>query len=68
MTTLQLLKAELKNARELFEGTMADVTVEQLQKDPGGKALPIAGVYSHLIFFEDAVIHSMLQNKKMLCE
>ncbi|HZE86859.1 MAG TPA: DinB family protein [Methylomirabilota bacterium] len=66
MQALQLLKDELKNARETFEGTAADITDEQLSKDPGGKALPLGASYAHLIFSEDVIIHSMLQQKTPL--
>jgi hypothetical protein len=67
-TALQLIKDELKNAREVFEGTVADVTEEQLHKDPGGKALPLGSVYAHLIFSEDVIIHGMLQGKAALAD
>jgi hypothetical protein len=67
-TALQLIKEELKNAHETFEATMADVTDEQLHKDPGGKALPIGAVYAHLVFSEDQIVHGMLQGKPALSE
>ncbi len=66
ITALQLIKEELQNARETFEGTVADVTPEQLSKDPGGKALTLGGTYAHLIFSEDAIVHGMLQGKPPL--
>ena len=66
LTALQLLKDELKSAREIFEGTVADVTEEQLHKDPGGKALPLGSIYAHLAFSEDAIVQGMIQGKAPL--
>ncbi len=64
LTALQLIKDELKNARETFDGTVADVREEQLHNDPGGKALPLGAAYAHLVFSEDAVVQGMLQGKQ----
>lgn len=68
MTALQLLKDELKDAHATFEGTVADVIVKQLHKDPGGKALPLGAIYAHLVFSEDVIVHGMLQGKRPLSE
>jgi len=68
LTPLQLLKAQLKEARESFEGTVADINPKDLNKDPGGKALPLGAAYAHLIFSEDVIIHGILQGKKALYE
>lgn len=68
LSALQLLKDELQNARETFEGTVADITEDQLHKDPGGKAFPIGATYAHLIFSEDVIVHGMLQGKQPLSE
>ena len=68
LTALQLLKDELKSAREVFEGTVGDVTQEQLHQLPGGKALPLGAVYAHLIFSEDAIVQGMLQKKAPLSD
>lgn len=67
-TALQLLKDELKNAREGFQGTVGDITEEHLHKDPGGKAFPIGATYAHLVFSEDVIVHGMLQGKAPLYE
>ena len=66
LTALQLLKDELKSSHEIFEGTVADVTEEQLHNDPGGKALPLGSIYAHLFFSEDAIIQGMIQKKAPL--
>ena len=66
LTALQLIKDELKNARETFESTVADVTPEQLHTLPGGKALPLGAIYAHNILSEDAIMQGMIQGKAPL--
>lgn len=68
MTALALLKAQIKNARETFEGTAADILTDHVHKDPGGKAFPLGALYAHLIFSEDVIIQGMLQGKAPLSE
>lgn len=68
ITALQLLKDALQNAREAFGGTVADITEDQLHKDPGGKAFPIGATYAHLIFSEDVIVQGMIQGKPPLYE
>ena len=68
MTALQILKEALANARETLEGTMADVTQDQLHNSPGGKAFPLGATYAHLVFSEDVIVHGMLQGKAPLSE
>jgi hypothetical protein len=68
MTAIDLIKQQIKTARETFENTVADVTPEQLHSDPGGKALPLGAIYAHLIFSEDAIVQGMLQGKAPLFE
>lgn len=66
LSALQLLKNQVKAARETFEGTVEDVSEKQLQKNPGGVALPLGAIYAHLIYSEDTIINSMLQQKEPL--
>lgn len=66
LTALQLLKIQLKDARQTFDGTVADLTPEQLHQNPGGKALPLGSVYAHLLFSEDVIIQGMMQGKATL--
>lgn len=60
-TSIQLIKDIVTSAREVFEGTIADLTPKMAHQDPGGKAMTIAGAYAHLVFSEDYIIHGMLQ-------
>ena len=66
LTALQLLKDQIKNARETFDGTAADIKDEDLHKSPGGKAFPLGATYAHLVFSEDAIVQGMLQGKAPL--
>jgi hypothetical protein len=66
MTALELLKDQMKRARDTFEGTVADIKDEHLHADPGGKALPLGSIYAHLILSEDAIVNGMLQKKAPL--
>lgn len=68
ITALQLLKDEIKSARETFEGTAADLKQEDLHKSPGGVAFPIGATYAHLVFSEDAIVQGMIQGKPPLSE
>lgn len=68
LTALQLIKDELKTARENFSGTVIDITPESIHKDPGGKALPIGALYAHLLMSEDITTHKFLQGKPTLFE
>ena len=63
---MNLLKWQVKTARETFEGTVGDVTEEMLYKNPGGKALPLGSQYIHVICSEDAIINGMMQGKPPL--
>lgn len=68
MTALKLLKDQLKEARELFENTAADIQEEHLHKDPGGKAFPLGATYAHLVFSEDVIVQGMMQGRAPLYE
>lgn len=66
ITALQLLKDQLENTRETFEGTVEDITPEMLSPDPGGKALPLGATWAHLVFSEDVIVQGMMQGKAPL--
>ena len=54
------LRAAYKSAHEFLEGTVADVTAEQAQWQPPGKANPIGAEYAHVLFSEDGVLGAMI--------
>jgi hypothetical protein len=61
MDTVTLLRDQLKQAHELLENTMADVTAEQAQWLPPGVATPLGASYAHAVLAEDAIINGVLQ-------
>ena len=66
MNAIDLYRGLLKNTHEFLEGTLADVTPQQLVWDPPGKAFSIAANFAHVLTSEDFGIHGLLQGKEML--
>ncbi len=56
MSTVQLLRDQLRQAHEFLEGAAADVTDEQAHWQPAGLANPLGATYAHLLFGEDAFV------------
>ena len=52
-----LLRELVKNANELLEGTMADVTAEQAHWVPPGVAMPIGAAYAHVVLSQDGAVN-----------
>lgn len=63
ITALQLIKDQLKEAHEMFMGTVADINEKHLHNNPGGKALPLGSLYAHLLYSEDMIVQSIIQGK-----
>ena len=61
MDATTLLRDQLKQAHELLETTMADVTAEQAQWLPPGVATPLGASYAHAVMAEDMIINGMLR-------
>jgi hypothetical protein len=61
LTALNLLKDQLKKAREIFQGTTADIALDHVHIDPGGKAFPIGTTYAHVVFSEDEIVNGMIR-------
>lgn len=61
MDTVSLLKASIEGADQILEGTMADVTQEQADWAPPGKAHPLGANYAHTILSEDMIVNGMLK-------
>ena len=49
-----------------LDGTMADVTSEQAQHAPPGRANPIGATFAHLVCSEDMIINGMLRQQAPL--
>lgn len=59
MDAVTLLKDQVKQAHEVVEGTVADMTPEQLAWRPGGNANPPAALLNHLTSGEDFFLKMM---------
>jgi hypothetical protein len=61
-----VLREQLKDAHELLETTLADVTADQLQWSPPGKANPLGASYAHVLMSEDMIINGLLRKQAPL--
>jgi hypothetical protein len=61
MGKASLLRGQLKEAHELLEGTMLDVTAEQGRWLPPGVANPLGATYAHAVLSEDGLINVLLK-------
>lgn len=59
MDAVALLKDQVKQAHGVVEGTVSDLTPEQLAWKPGANAHPVAGLLIHLISGEDFFLKLM---------
>jgi hypothetical protein len=66
MTRVEMLRAELKDAHESLEGTMADVTQELLDRMPAGIANPIGERYAHHATAEDSLVNLIVRGEAPL--
>jgi hypothetical protein len=65
---VQMLKAALNNSHVWFDGTCADVSMEQANFVPAGIAHPIGELAAHVIQSEDWFINGMLQGQPTIWE
>jgi hypothetical protein len=56
-----LLRKQITAAHGWLEGTMADVTADQADWQPPGKANPLGASYAHAILSEDMIVNGMLR-------
>lgn len=61
MDVKTLLREQFKLGHGMLEGTMQDVTEEQAQWTPPGKAIPLGATYAHAIISEDAMLNGMVK-------
>ena len=59
MDAVSLLSQQIRSAHEVVEGTVADLTAEQAQWDPAGKAVAAAPLFVHLASGEDLFLNMM---------
>ncbi len=68
MDAVSLLREQLKDAHQLLEDTLGEVTPEQLHYGPQGQALPVGAAYAHVIFSEDIMVQEVLKHGTPLYE
>jgi hypothetical protein len=54
------LHGQLRNARQVLEGTMEGVTAEQAHWSPPGKANPLGATYAHIVLTVDGMVNGMI--------
>ena len=60
-TRVELLGRIVRDARQVLDGTMADVTQAQMDFIPPGIANPLGATYAHVICSEDMVVQGMFR-------
>ena len=60
-TRVELLRRIVRDARQVLDGTMADVTQAQVDYIPPGIANPLGATYAHVVCVEDMVVQGMLR-------
>src|SRR5689334_13405766 len=60
-TRVELLRRIVDDARQVLDGTMADVTQAQVDYIPPGIANPLGATYAHVVCSEDMVVQGMLR-------
>ena len=68
MDIISYLREDMRWAHEWLEATMQDVTQEQLDWQPPGKANPLGATYAHSLCSEDAIVHKLLVGNHPLFE
>jgi hypothetical protein len=58
---LDLLRRVVRDARQVLDGTMADVTQEQAEYVPPGIANPLGATFAHVVCSEDMVVQGMFR-------
>jgi hypothetical protein len=60
-TRVELLRRIVRDARQVLDGTMADVTQAQVDFIPPGIANPLGATYAHVVCTEDMVVQGMFR-------
>src|SRR5919197_2263243 len=61
-TRVDLLQRIVRDARQVLDGAMADVTQSQLDFIPPGIANPLGATYAHVVCSEDLVVQGMFRH------
>ncbi len=65
MNAVELLRKQMRDAHELLESTVGELTPEQLHFTPPGRALPVGAAYAHVIFAEDILVQNSKGEKPL---
>src|SRR5215471_5197807 len=65
-TRVELLGRIVRDARQVLDGTMADVTQAQVDFIPPGIANPLGATYAHVICSEDMAVQGMFRQQPPL--
>jgi DinB superfamily len=60
-TRAALVRRIVRDARQVLEGTMADVTQQQVDFIPPGLANPLGATYAHVVCSEDMIVQGMFR-------
>ena len=60
-THTELMRRIVRDARQVLEGTMADVTQQQADFIPPGIANPLGATYAHVVCSEDMIVQGMFR-------
>lgn len=63
MNAVQLIQSHITQARQVYQGTVADVTPQMAQTVPPGVVHCIGALMLHVLNAEDGVIQQMVQGK-----
>jgi hypothetical protein len=65
-TRVELVRRIVRDARQVLEGTMADVTQQQAEYVPPGIANPLGATYAHVVCSEDMIVQGMFRQVQPL--
>jgi hypothetical protein len=68
MDAVSYLREDMRITHEWLEATMQDVTQEQLDWHPPGKANPLGASYAHAVLSEDGAVNQLLRGDLPLFE
>ncbi len=60
-TRAELVRRIVRDARQVLDGTMADVTQTQAEFIPPGMANPLGATYAHVVCSEDMIVQGMFR-------
>ena len=61
MDAVASLREQFKHQHGILEGTMQDVTADQAQWSPPGRANPLGASYAHTVLGEDVMVNGLVK-------